>query len=182
MRERFFQIFAEVHSTGSMLNLNTIWDSRLHFFKFNKYKINFWSKNVLPFSELTHPQTFHTKLLFFPPRKWKNRFLLYFKLWILNWILWSGSGSAIQMRIGIQGLQKCGSGSETLLYGHWFHCRFTSLLVLWLNSSSICRATMHGNYNLHYIPYRKSPKFGHLFNFNHLFQPEIHFFQTCFTV
>ncbi len=30
--------------------------------------------------------------------------------------------------------------------------------------------------------YRKSPKFGHLFNFNHFFPPEIYFFKTCFIV
>jgi len=30
--------------------------------------------------------------------------------------------------------------------------------------------------------YRKSPKFGHLLNFNHFFQPKINFFQTCVTV
>jgi hypothetical protein len=30
--------------------------------------------------------------------------------------------------------------------------------------------------------YRKSPKFGHFLNFNHFFQPEIIFFQICFTI
>ena len=44
------------------------------------------------------------------------------------------------------------------------------------------RMPSNRTYKLQRIWYRKSPKFGHILNFDPILLPEINFFETCFTV